>query len=196
MDGSDVTVVRPSNQRAAMGGISLAVMLLAVDQTVVVTALPTISRELDGMRWYSWIRTAYLVASAIALLIFGRLGDRSGRREISVVAIGWFTVSSALCGMADSIGVLVFTRFLQGIGEGMLLSSAFAMIVDLFPDAKERLNWQILVNAVYAAATAAGPSLGGLLTQSFGWRAVFFVNLPFGAAALSIQSRNVPFCPR
>ncbi|WP_244139231.1 MFS transporter [Burkholderia sp. BCC1630] len=171
-------------------------MLIAVDQTVVVTALPTISRELNGLRWYSWIGTSYLLASVIALLGFGRLGDSFGRHLIAVAAIIWFTVSSALCGMANSIGVLAIARFSQGIGEGMLLSSAFALIADLFPDARERLKWQILVNAVYAAATAAGPLLGGLLTQSYGWRSVFFVNLPFGLTASWLVYRHVPGRPR
>ncbi|WAS58445.1 MFS transporter [Burkholderia ambifaria] len=183
---------RVPNQWAAMCGISLAIMLIAVDQTVVVTTLPAISRELDGLRWYSWIGTAYLLASVIALLSFGRLGDHVGRYLITVVAIGWFTLSSALCGMAESIGMLAIARFLQGIGEGMLLSSVFALIADLFPDARERLKRQVLVNALYATATAAGPLLGGLLTESFGWRSVFFVNLPFGLAASWLVYRYLP----
>ncbi|AOI47799.1 MFS transporter [Burkholderia oklahomensis] len=184
--------VRVPDQLAAMFGISLAIMLIAVDQTVVVTALPAISRELGGLRWYSWIGTAYLLASVIALLGFGRVGDQVGRHLIVVVAIGWFTLSSALCGVANSIGMLAIMRFLQGVGEGMLLSSAFAVIADLFPDARERLKWQILVNAIYATATAVGPFLGGFLTQSYGWRAVFFINLPFGLVALWLTHRHLP----
>ncbi|WP_232517930.1 MFS transporter [Burkholderia ambifaria] len=108
------------------------------------------------------------------------------------MAVGWFTFSSSLCGMANSIGMLVITRFLQGIGEGMLLSSVFAVIPDLFPDPKERLKWQILVNTVYATATSTGPLLGGFLTQAYGWRAVFFVNLPFGLIASWLLHRHLP----
>ena len=149
----------------AMMGISSVVVMVAIDQTVVGTALPTIVAELKGFQYYAWVATAYLLTSVITVPVFGRLGDWFGRKPFVVAAIVLFTGASALCGLAGSMFELVAFRALQGIGGGMLVGTAFASIPDLFPDPVRRLRWQVLFSSAFGLANAIGPSLGGLLTQ-------------------------------
>src|ERR1700712_930691 len=176
----------------AMLGISFVTMLVALDQTVVGTALPTIVAELKGFDLYAWVATSYLLTSVITVPIFGRLGDYYGRKPFVIASIVVFTVASALCGLADNMLFLVLARGLQGIGGGMLVGTAFACIPDLFPEAKVRLRWQVLMTSAYGIATAVGPSLGGFLTQYWGWRWVFYVNLPVGLLSLYFIWRFFP----
>jgi len=149
----------------AMLGISFVTMLVALDQTVVGTALPTIVAELRGFDLYAWVATSYLLSSVITVPIFGRLNDML---------------------------YLVLARGLQGIGGGMLVGTAFACIPDLFPDSVVRLRWQVLMSSAFGIANAVGPSLGGVLTQTFGWRSVFYVNLPVGLLSLVFVWRYLP----
>lgn len=152
----------------AMLGIAFVVMLVALDQTVVGTALPTVVAELQGFEYYAWVATAYLLMSVITVPIFGRLGDYYGRKPFVMVSIVVFTLASALCGMATSMPFLVLARGLQGIGGGMLVGTAFACIPDLFPDSHVRLRWQVMMSAAFGIANAVGPSLGGVLTEEIG----------------------------
>ena len=167
-------------------------MLVALDQTVVGTALPTIVAELKGFDLYAWVATSYLLTSVITVPIFGRLGDYYGRKPFVIASIVVFTVASALCGLANSMMFLVLARGLQGIGGGMLVGTAFACIADLFPDNVVRLRWQVLISSAFGIANAVGPSLGGFLTQYYGWRSVFYVNLPVGALSLFFVWRFLP----
>jgi EmrB/QacA subfamily drug resistance transporter len=176
----------------AMLGLSSVVMMVAIDQTVVGTALPTIVAELDGFDLYAWVATAYLLSSVITVPIFGRLGDRLGRKPLVVAAIVLFTLASVLCGLAGSMMQLVLFRALQGIGGGMLVGTCFASIPDLFPDPVVRLRWQVLFSSAFGLANALGPSLGGVLSQHFGWRSAFLVNLPVGVVSLLLVSRYLP----
>ncbi|MDY7579486.1 MFS transporter [Herbaspirillum sp. RTI4] len=173
-------------------GICFVIMLVALDQTVVGTALPTIVAELKGFDLYAWVATSYLLTSVITVPIFGRLGDYFGRKPFLVASIVVFSGASALCGLADSMLFLVLARGLQGIGGGMLVGTAFASVADLFPDTRLRLRWQILLSTAFGIATSVGPSLGGILTQSLGWRWVFYVNLPIGVLSLFFVWRYVP----
>ncbi|RQR52575.1 MFS transporter [Burkholderia sp. Bp9126] len=176
----------------AMIGISFVTMLVALDQTVVGTALPTIVAELKGFDLYAWVATSYLLSSVITVPIFGRLGDYYGRKPFVIASIVLFTTASVLCGMANDMLSLVLARGLQGIGGGMLVGTAFACIPDLFPDSVVRLRWQVLMSSAFGIANAIGPSLGGVLTQSFGWRSVFYVNLPVGILSLLFVWRYLP----
>ncbi len=176
----------------AMLGLCFVTMMVAVDQTVVGTALPTIVAELNGFEFYAWVATAYLLTSVITIPIFGRLGDYFGRKPFVVAAVLLFFLSSILCGLAQSMPQLVVARALQGIGGGMLVGTAFACIPDLFPDSHVRLRWQVLLSSAFGIANAFGPSLGGFLTQYAGWRSVFFVNLPLGLASLFCIWRFLP----
>jgi EmrB/QacA subfamily drug resistance transporter len=176
----------------AMLGISFVTMLVALDQTVVGTALPTIVAELKGFDLYAWVATSYLLASVVTVPIFGRLGDHYGRKPFVIASIVVFTGASALCGMANDMLFLVLARGLQGIGGGMLVGTAFASVPDLFPDSVVRLRWQVILSSAFGIANAVGPSLGGFLTQYYGWRSVFYVNLPVGALSLFFVWRYLP----
>ncbi len=176
----------------AMLGVSFVAMLVALDQTVVGTALPTIVSELRGFELYAWVATSYLLTSVITVPIFGRLGDYYGRKPFVIASIVVFTLASVLCGAASSMPFLVVARGLQGIGGGMLVGTAFACIPDLFPDSVVRLRWQVLMSSAFGIANAIGPSLGGFLTQYYGWRSVFYVNLPVGLLSLFFVWRYLP----
>lgn len=167
-------------------------MMVAIDQTVVSTALPTIVAELKGFDLYAWVATSYLLMSIITVPVFGRLGDHYGRRPFVIGAIVVFTLASALCGMADSMLFLVLARALQGIGGGMLVGTVFACIPDLFPDAHTRLRWQVMLSSAFGIANAIGPSMGGFMTHAYGWRSVFYVNLPIGVISLWFVMRYLP----
>jgi EmrB/QacA subfamily drug resistance transporter len=168
-------------------------VLIALDQTVVGTALPQIAAELKGFDLYPWVAAAYLLTNAILIPVTGRLGDLHGRKPYLLAAIALFTLASALCGMAESMLQLVLARGLQGIGGGMLLGSAFASVSDLFPETLERVRWQVMLSAAFGIASALGPALGGWMTEHLGWRSVFYVNLPVGLIALPIVWRFLPW---
>ncbi|EGH71565.1 MFS transporter [Pseudomonas syringae] len=176
----------------AMSGIALVSMIVALDQTVISTALPSIIADLHGFELYAWVANAYLLASISTVPIFGRLGDVYGRKRFVVASIVIFTVASILCGMSSSMEMLIASRALQGIGGGILVATAFPSASDLFPEARTRVKWQVLISSAYGIGTAAGPSLGGLLTEAFGWRSTFLINLPVGVLCLFCVLRYLP----
>ncbi|VTU45410.1 MFS transporter [Variovorax sp. PBL-E5] len=176
----------------AMLGLCFVATLVALDQTVVSTALPAVVAELHGFDLYAWVATSYLLTSVITVPVVGRLGDQFGRKPFVLTSIVIFSVASALCGLANSMDALVLARALQGLGGGMLVGSAFACIVDLFPDAVVRLRWQVMMASAFGISNTLGPSLGGLLTQYLGWRWVFYINLPVGLVSLYSVWRFLP----
>lgn len=179
----------------AMLGICLVVMLTALDQTVVGTAMPRIVAELQGFNYYSWVGSGYLLTSAIFMPLTGKFGDLYGRKPFVLGAIVSFTLASVLCGLAQNMPQLVIARALQGIGGGMVMGTAFASITDLFPDTARRIRWMAMVTTAFGIANAVGPMLGGFMTQHWDWRSVFFVNLPVGLAALWVVLRFLPRFP-
>jgi predicted MFS family arabinose efflux permease len=124
--------------------------------------------------------------------VFGRLGDFFGRKRFVIAAVLVFTGASAMCGLASTMTLLILARGLQGIGGGMMVGNAFASIPDLFPDARSRIRWQVIMSGAYGIGTAAGPSLGGWLSQHYGWRSTFLVNLPVGMLALYFICIHLP----
>lgn len=176
----------------AMLGISLVLMLSALDQTVIGNALPSIVADLHGFALYAWVATGYLLASVVTIPIFGRLGDYYGRKPFVLAAGAVFTLASLLCALAPTMLWLVIGRAAQGIGGGMLIGTAFACIPELFPDTHQRLRWQMLLSGAFSVVNAAGPTLGGLLTEYYGWRSVFYLNLPLGALAMYFVWRYLP----
>ncbi|CAM2152935.1 MFS transporter [Pararobbsia alpina] len=176
----------------AMFGVAFVAMLVALDQTIVGTALPHIVSELKGFDLYAWVATAYMLASVITIPIFGRLGDLYGRKPFLVAAILLFTFASVLCGSASNMLTLVLARGLQGIGGGILIGTMFATVADLFPDPQLRLRWLVFVSTAFGLSNIVGPTLGGALTQMGSWRLVFFVNVPVGIVSLLFVQRYVP----
>lgn len=176
----------------AMLGLFFVIMMVALDQTVLGTALPRIVAELHGFELYAWVGTAYLLTSVIMVPIFGRLGDYYGRKHFVLIAILLFTIASGLCGISGSMIQLVLARALQGVAAGMLIGTAFASVADLFPDTAVRMRWQIFVSSGFGIANGIGPVLGGFLTEYVGWRSVFYINLPVGLLCLYFTWRYLP----
>src|ERR1700758_467124 len=148
----------------AMLGVAFVAMLVALDQTIVGTALPRIVADLRGFDLYAWVATSYMLASVITIPIFGRLGDLFGRKPFLIAAVVLFTVASVLCGIARNMMFLVIARGLQGIGGGILIGTMFATVADLFPDARLRLRWLVFVSSAFGVSNIVGPTLGGVLT--------------------------------
>jgi len=168
---------------AVYGALMVTLFFAALDQTIVVTALPRIVADLGGLTSYSWIVTAYMLALTVTVPLYGKLVDVHGARKPFLGAIALFLVGSALCGAAQTMPELVAFRALQGIGAGGLVPLALSTVGGLVPP-RERGRYQGLIGATFAAAAIGGPPLGGVIVDTIGWRWIFFVNLPLAAVAL------------
>ncbi|MFC9338397.1 DHA2 family efflux MFS transporter permease subunit [Streptomyces sp. NPDC057020] len=169
----------------AIGALLLGMLLAALDQTIVATALPTIVSELGGMEHLSWVVTAYILASTAGTPLWGKLGDQYGRKRLFQGAIVLFLIGSALCGIAQNMPQLIAFRAVQGLGGGGLIVLSMAIVGDLVPP-RERGRYQGLFGAVFATTSVLGPLLGGVVTQQLSWRWVFYINLPIGIVALFV----------
>ena len=173
-------------------GVMLALLLAALDQTIVGTALPRIVAELNGLDRYSWLITGYLVASTVVVPIAGKLGDLFGRKPFLIAGMVGFVAASALCGVAQDMDQLIIFRIIQGLFGGMLFASAFTVLGDIYSPA-ERARIQGLFGAVFGLSSIIGPVVGGFLTDNLGWRWVFYVNLPVGLVGVLVVAAFLPF---
>ena len=174
-----------------LGAILLAMFLGALDQTIVGPVLPRIVGDLNGADYYTWVVTAYLLTSTVTVPIYGKVSDLYGRRPLLMVGIVLFVIGSALSGLSQTMWQLILFRGLQGLGSGALFPIALAVIGDLFTPA-ERGKYQGLFGAVFGVAFLLGPGLGGYLTDTLSWHAVFYVNVPIGILALIVIAALLP----
>src|SRR5215471_342931 len=164
-------------------GVLLGMLLAALDQTIVGTALPRVVAQLGGLDHYAWVVTAYLLASTVSIPIWGKLSDIYGRRTFFILGMVIFLIGSALAGTSQNMTELIIYRGIQGLGAGAMMPIAMSIIGDLFPPS-ERGKWQGLIVAVFGLASIIGPTLGGWITDNWGWRWVFYVNMPVGVIAI------------
>ena len=173
-----------------LGALIMAMLLAALDQTIVSTALPRIASELHGLNQLSWVATSYLLTSAVATPLYGKISDLYGRKRIFMGAITLFLIGSVLCGLSRTMIELVVFRGVQGLGGGGLMVLAIATVADIVPP-RSRGRYQGYFGGVFALSSVVGPLAGGFFTDHLSWRWIFFINIPLGIAALAVISARL-----
>ncbi len=176
-------------------GLLLGMLLAALDQNIVTTAVPAIANDLGGFEHLSWIFAGYLLTSTASTPIYGKISDLYGRGPILIISIALFVASSAFCALAQDMGQLVAARALQGLGGGGMMSVTQALIADIISP-RERGRYQAYFTGVWASASVAGPMLGGFFVEYLSWRWVFWINLPVGALAVVLCTRAFRKLPK
>ena len=185
------TQMNKSRTALLLIGLMASLLLSALDSTVVSTAMRSIAGSLGGMQYYSWPFTIYMLCSTIAIPVCGGLADIYGHKPTFLIGIATFLTGSVLCGLSRTMVQLIVFRGIQGIGGGMIVSSVFMVVADMFQPA-DRGKYTGVVTSMYGLASIIGPLAGGIVTDSFGWRWIFFMNLPLGAAAIIIFAVSMP----
>ena len=203
--------ITPAERRLTLAALAVVVLLSALDQTIVSTAMPRIIEQLQGLSMYAWVTTAYMLTSTVSVPIYGKLSDQYGRKGILIIGVVTFLAGSVLCGLAGEFGELpllgggmmqlIVCRAIQGLGAGALMTVSFAIMADLYPP-RERGRLFGVFGSVFGIATVVGPFIGGFLTdhgtftllghEIAGWRWVFYVNLPLGLLALFMILYHMP----
>ena len=184
-----------SDIRQIFLGVMLAMLLSALDQTIVATALPTIGRELGDIEHLPWVVTAYLLASTAVTPLYGKLSDMHGRRVMLLVGIAIFILGSVACALSPNMLSLIAARGLQGIGGGGLVALAQTIIADMVTP-RERGRYQVYFGTVFAASSVGGPVLGGVFAENLHWSMIFWINLPLGILAFVLTNERLKKLPR
>ena len=173
------------NRRWVTGALLVVMVLAAMELTVTSTAMPTIIGELHGLEHYSWVMSVYLLMCTISMPIYGRLADAWGRKRVLLWSIAIFAIASVLAASSQSMWQLIVFRGFQGLGAGGIMPVVLTILGDIFT-IEERARIQGWFSAVWGGSSLAGPAIGALLVDTFGWRSIFFVNLPFGALGFAV----------
>ena len=181
--------------RRIVYGLMMSMLLAALDQTIVATALPTIGRDLNDVIHLPWVVTAYLLSATSAVPIYGKLSDIHGRRVTMLAGLWIFLAGSVVCAMAPNMTVLILGRLIQGAGGGGLLALSQTIIGDIMSP-RERAGWQVYFATAFTVASLSGPVLGGFFAQHLSWTMIFWINVPLGAAALVMTSGPLKRLPR
>uniref|UniRef100_A0A5Q5BKS7 Drug resistance transporter EmrB/QacA subfamily n=2 Tax=unclassified Mycobacterium TaxID=2642494 RepID=A0A5Q5BKS7_MYCSS len=189
------SLISPQRRNLIFVAVLLGMLLAALDQTIVATALPTVVADLGGAGHQSWVVTSYLLASTIVTAIVGKLGDMFGRKTVFQAAVVFFLAGSVLCGLAGSMGMLVAARALQGVGGGALMVTAMALIGEVIP-LRDRGRYQGALGAVFGVTTVIGPLLGGFFTDHLSWRWAFWINVPVGIVVFFVAAAAIPALSR
>lgn len=174
-----------------MTGLMVGLLVAAFDYSIMATAMPKVISNLHGMEYYVWPFTSYMLSSTISIILFGKLSDIYGRKNILITGIIIFIVTSVMCGLATNMFELIIFRGVQGIGGGILISLPFIVVGEIFSP-RERAKYMGILASVFGLADVLGPILGGLITDTFGWRWVFFINVPIGIVALTMIINSLP----
>ncbi|MDQ0392551.1 MDR family MFS transporter [Labrys monachus] len=185
----------PHEVRSIIVGVLVAMLLAALDQTIVATAMPTIGRELGDFANLPWIVTTYLLTSTAVTPLYGKMSDIAGRRVTLLVAIAIFVIGSAACALAPSMLVLILARAVQGLGGGGLISLAQTIIADIVSP-RDRPRYQGYIAGVFVTSSIAGPILGGFMAEKLHWSAIFWINLPLGLLAFAMTNSLLKKLPR
>ena len=174
-----------------MVGLMVGLLVAALDNSIISTAMPKVINNLQGMEYYVWPFTSYMLSSTIAIILFGKLSDIYGRKRIIILGIITFVITSMMCGLSTNMFELILFRGLQGIGGGILISLPFILVGEIFSP-RERGKYMGILASVFGISSVLGPILGGVITDTIGWRWVFFVNIPVGIAAVTILMYSLP----
>ena len=188
---STSALVSPQRRNFIFVAVLLGMLLAALDQTIVATALPTVVADLGGAGHQSWVVTSYLLASTIATAIVGKLGDLFGRKAVFQVSVVFFLAGSVLCGLSSTMTMLVASRALQGIGGGAIMVTATALIGEVIP-LRDRGRYQGALGAVFGVTTVVGPLLGGFFTDHLTWRWAFWINVPVAVVVFIVAAAAIP----
>jgi EmrB/QacA subfamily drug resistance transporter len=188
---SGSALISPQRRNFVFLAVMLGMLMAALDQTIVATALPTIVADLGDAGHQSWVVTSYLLASTVITALAGRLGDLFGRKRVFQAAVTFFVVGSALCGIAQSMAMLVGARALQGLGGGAITVTATALIGEIIP-LRDRGRYQGALGAVFGVTTVIGPLLGGYFTDHLSWRWAFYVNVPLSIVVFFVAAAAIP----
>jgi EmrB/QacA subfamily drug resistance transporter len=192
---STAAPLAPAEIRRIIFGLMMAMLLAALDQTIVATALPTIGRDLGDAVHLPWVVTAYLLSATSAVPIYGKLSDIHGRRIMLLIAISTFLVGSVLCALAPSMLVLIAARFIQGAGGGGLLALSQTIVGDMLSP-RERAGYQVYFATAFTTASLGGPVLGGFFAQHLTWSMIFWINVPLGIADFLMTNNPLRRLPR